>query len=113
VAGRGRLRLDFGAYPIRTGGKRLGFRVRCPFDEARDQFFVCSGRLTLREATGRHRMLAEATIPRSSRNRVVRIRLTALSRTLATRRRGVQAGLAIRGTNLPTAGWTIRFTAPR
>jgi RTX calcium-binding nonapeptide repeat (4 copies) len=113
VAGRGRLRLDFGAYPIRTGGGRLGFRVRCPFDEASDQFLVCSGRLALREATGRHRLLAQATIPRSSRSRVVRIRLTALGRTLATRRGGVRAGLAIRGANLPTAGWTIRFAAPR
>ena len=63
VAGRGRLRLDFGAYPIRTGGKRLGFRVRCPFDEASDQFFACSGRLTLREATGRHRLPAQAGPP--------------------------------------------------
>lgn len=113
VAGRGRVRLTFGAYPVRTRGKRLGFRVRCPFDEARDQFFVCSGRLTLREATGRHRLLAQATIPRSSRSRVVRVRLTALGRRLATRRRGVRAALAIRGTNLPTAGWTVRFAAPR
>jgi Ca2+-binding RTX toxin-like protein len=97
-----------------TGSGRYVFPCSNPEDLEDPQWAAlrCSGRLTLREATGRHRLLASARIPRGQGLIVSSLRWTATGRRLAWRASGVRARLGLHGHNVPRAGWTLRLHRP-
>ena len=111
------------AYPRAIDHRRLRYRAWCPPDESDGEPVgtgPCAGRLRIREASGRRRLLASAAFPSGMwRHRVVDARLTGLGRRLAERPPGVRATATL---ELQQYGeeprsrvvkWTTRLRIPR
>jgi hypothetical protein len=108
----------FPPHPVATSRKLAEFAIGCPsFDEDDGAPQPCAGRLTIREAFGRHRILGRARVSESSRHEHVRVKLNALARRLVRRRQGVFVTVYLRGDQsvrlprpLPNVAWSIRLT---
>jgi hypothetical protein len=108
-------RFTLPAQAFRTYPHTAVFRMRCPGDGAPDE--PCAGRLKLREAGGRGRVLGVnswAGGEPGDRLVIVRVHLTDLGAMLAAARGGVRALVLYRatsrGVNVPTrVRWTIRL----
>jgi hypothetical protein len=99
--------LDLFPYPQRKGARR-GFHVDCP--QIDGEPLTCSAAVRIRERSTR-RLLARGRIPQGApyATRFLRLRFTPLGRLFLMGDRHGLAIVRIRGTSLPTTGWTIRF----
>jgi hypothetical protein len=105
-------------YPERVRARAVRYRVRCPVDDEEFVRLRCVGRVSMREATGRHRQLAAG---RTHRGRWVDrgfdVKLTRLGRRLASARSGVRATVRFsvdtRYGRPVVLRWTIRLKVPR
>lgn len=103
---------SFTARPYPSRGST--FKLGCPAFDAPARRGSCSGKLVLRETRGRTRLLGTGTISKRSGQhaRPVRVKLTPAGRRLARGRSGVLAIVTLKGSHLPTLGWTIRLRLP-
>jgi RTX calcium-binding nonapeptide repeat (4 copies) len=104
-------------YPERIRPSAVRYRVRCPVGDEEFARLWCAGRVTVREATGAHRRLADGHSHRGRwTDRSFGVRLTRLARRLASRRSGVLAtvtfGVRTTGARPETLRWTIRLKVP-
>jgi hypothetical protein len=100
----------FPPVPHAVAGGTVRHFLACPRVEALDDAVVrCRGKLTLREAGGRRRLLGRAPFAdRRHRPRFrVDVALTRLGRRLA--RAGVDVTATARGPRVPTAAWSYRL----
>jgi hypothetical protein len=99
-------------HPERITRRGVTYLFSCPdeYDTGRTGF--CSGKLSLREASSAHRLLASEPIPtgRWSRRRV-HARFDALGRRLVRRRGGVKVVLRIAIDRSRPLRWTVRLDA--
>ena len=102
--------------PNATTRTSAAFTMRCPSFEARGgELSPCRGLLTLREATGRRRLLGRARFADSGRRASFRVRvtLTRLGSRRAARSTGVTTTAFLRGENLPPVSWSFRLSTRR
>ena len=102
--------LAFAPYPRFTTRTGATFVLRCPSFEDRDgELSPCRGLLTLREATGRRRLLGRARFSDSGRRASfpARVELTPRGIRRARRRSGVAATAYLRGEHLPPVSWSF------
>lgn len=105
--------LAFAPYPRSAERTSVTFRMGCPVFETHDgEPAACDGRLTLREAGGRRRLLGRGRFfDRGTRDSFdVRVALTDLGRRRARSGRGVQTTASIRGRSLPSVSWSLRLS---
>lgn len=97
-------------YPVRWTVRGPIFRPGCPtyFDVGRNGR-PCAGKLTLREASGRSRLLGSGLITKRRKVANVGVKLKAIGNRLARRRGGVLAIATVKGKGTPPVGWTIRL----
>jgi RTX calcium-binding nonapeptide repeat (4 copies) len=107
------------ANPVAVFRRSVRFRIQCPLNEEPDstsRYRTCGpGPLRLREAAGTRRMLANGHLPAGEwAARLVNVRLTALGRSLATRRHGVRARVRLADyyPGRPRLRWSIRLKVP-
>jgi hypothetical protein len=105
-------------YPDRIRRHAVRYRVRCPFADEEPVRVWCVGRVTMREATGRHRRLADGRTPAGRwADRGLGVALTRLGRRRASVRAGVLARVtfSVRTAYDPPDAlrWTIRLKVPR
>jgi hypothetical protein len=103
--------LGFEPHPRSTTSDRARFRLECPFREILDgEPSSCSGKLTLREATGNERVLGRGRFDGRGRDDFpVDVELTDLGARLARRDDGVLASASVTGSGVPDRGWEIRL----
>lgn len=104
------------AHPLRVRPRAVRYRVRCPSGE--DGVVPCAGRVTIHEATGRRRRLADGRSPRGEwGDRRFDVALTRLGRRRASARSGVLARVTFSvrtGAARPLVlRWRIRLKVPR
>jgi hypothetical protein len=92
----------------RVGRRTLAFpNFYCPDNDG--EHLDCVARVTVREATGRRRVLAAVTTrKRVGRGRDLRVPLTAAGRRAVRKRGGVIARVDAAGRFYPRGAWTIR-----
>jgi hypothetical protein len=105
-------------YPERVRPRAVRYRVRCPVEDEEFVRLRCVGRVTMREASGRHRRLADGRTPRGRWvDRGFDVALTPLGRRRASARSGVlaQVTFSVRTAYGPpdVLRWTIRLKVPR
>jgi hypothetical protein len=66
----------------------------------------CAGSATVRDGSGRRRVLARGPVPRGAFRRIVHLRLTAAGRALLERS-AVEATIQLRGSGLPDIAWGV------
>ena len=109
-------RLSLAPYPRAAERRSATFVLRCPaFELLEGELSSCRGLLTLREATGRRRLLGRARFSDAGRRESFRVRVgfTALGRRVASRRPGVAATASLRGQNLPPVSWSLLLSSRR
>jgi hypothetical protein len=102
-------------YPKMERGRTAVFTFTCPYrdgdldDPPDPSSDYCGGALTLREATGRHRLLGRATFrPGNWLYLGLRVALGPLGRAAIARPTGVWATVSLAGRNLdPPTSWSI------
>ena len=102
--------LTLAPHPRRSTSSSATFVLSCPDFEDRDgELSECRGTLTLREATGRRRLLGRARFADAARRESfgVRVSLTELGRRRARRTTGVVSTASLRGRNLPRGSWSL------
>jgi hypothetical protein len=105
-------------YPERVRPRAVRYRVRCPVEDEEFVRLRCVGRVTMREATGRHRRLADGrTPPGRWADRGFDVAFTRLGRRRASAPSGVLARVtfSVRTAYGPpdVLRWTIRLKVPR
>jgi RTX calcium-binding nonapeptide repeat (4 copies) len=118
VIGREDSQISSPAYPLRVRPRAVQYGARCPFFDEEPGRFRCSGRVTIHEATGRHRRVADGHSPYGRwADRRFDVALTRLGRRLASTRSGVLArvtfSIRTRGASPRVLRWTIRLKVPR
>jgi hypothetical protein len=106
---RGADSVDFTPVP-RGRGARAIFSLYCPLIGEAEEILPCGGRLVLREAMGRHRVLGRGHGTSDGESTfVVRVTLTPLGRRRVLRRHGVVATAHLAVDDFPRVAWTIRL----
>jgi hypothetical protein len=105
-------------YPERVRPRVVGYRVQCPTEEEELFLLWCVGRVTMRQATGGRRRLADGRSRRGRwKDHGFDVALTRLGRRLASRRSGVLSTVtfSVRAHGAPVVvmRWTIRLKVPR
>jgi hypothetical protein len=100
-------------HPEQVTERRITYHFSCPSDYDTRRTAVCSGKLSLREASGAHRLLASKPIPTGRWNeRRVRARFNLLGRRQVSRGGGIKVILRVAIDISRPLRWSIRLKAP-
>jgi hypothetical protein len=101
-------------HPEQVTRRGIAYRFSCPREYDTGRTAACSGTLSLREASGAHRLLASKPIPAGRWNEHrIRARFTPLGRRLVSRPGGVKVLLRVAIERSQPLRWTIRLKTRR
>jgi len=103
--------VGYDAHPKAVGRRTMRWNIKCPFFDNDGEYVPCGGKLSVRQASGRRRLVARGSFDIAGElgERRVRTRLTRRGRRLVRRRNGVVSVVTLKVEGFETVRWRVRI----